>query len=262
MKRTLLLLLSITCICHAYSQRPLWVEQGAPDSESGKYYYAMGSGESLEEAIYETVKVGVKMQGITSTTEQQINKAVAIINNKRNSSFNSSGTIDFEDKKVKLFVADQYIEYSQSKYYVLLGFCKDINTEPPQKPKLAAGKFLLRSTIVPGWGQAYNFEYGKLALFLGTEVALLGTAIYLNGRVDHYYTQAENANRADQIEYYLDKRDQTRNTQYIVLAGAAAVWVINMVDAGVSNKERFAMFNASNVQLFADVNRAGIAVRF
>ena len=57
-----------------YSQVPKWVKGGAPNSTSGKYFYAMGNGSTLEEAIYTTIKSGAKLQGFTAITDQKIER--------------------------------------------------------------------------------------------------------------------------------------------------------------------------------------------
>lgn len=53
------------------------------------------------------------------------------------------------------------------------------------QPKRASPRsVMLRSLLVPGWGQYYNRQYIKAALACGAEVGLVATAIYWNRKAN------------------------------------------------------------------------------
>lgn len=66
----------------------------------------------------------------------------------------------------------------------LNGFCRTgaeadtagLHTEPVKSPRAA----MLRSALIPGWGQWYNEKRLKAVLVLGAELALIGNAVYFN----------------------------------------------------------------------------------
>jgi len=60
---------------------------------------------------------------------------------------------------------------------------------------------MLRSALVPGWGQLYNDQKLKALLVFAGEMALIGNAIYYNKLA--VKSQAE-----DEIEFYKDLRSQ------------------------------------------------------
>jgi hypothetical protein len=76
---------------------------------------------------------------------------------------------------------------------------------------------MLRSLLVPGWGQFYNGKYFKAALVLGAETGLIATAIYWNQKASH-------ANNQIDRRFY----QRNRNTANWWLAGTI---LLSMLDA-------------------------------
>lgn len=79
---------------------------------------------------------------------------------------------------------------------------------------------MLRSLVVPGWGQFYNGKYWKAALAFGAETGLIATAIYWNQQA----VQAP-PNSNDRLFYR-----NNRNTAVWFLAGTI---LLSMLDAYV-----------------------------
>lgn len=59
---------------------------------------------------------------------------------------------------------------------------------------------MIRSLLIPGWGQLYNKKYFKAALVFGAEVGLLANSIYLNQKYKASQTPAER-------EFYINNRN-------------------------------------------------------
>lgn len=78
---------------------------------------------------------------------------------------------------------------------------------------------VIRSAILPGWGQWYNRQRWKAAFVLGVEMGLAGSAVYfdrLAARSDNTYDKA----------YYQD-------TSSRIVWWAVGVYLLNLIDAYV-----------------------------
>ena len=89
----------------------------------------------------------------------------------------------------------------------------------PIKPKKNPNGAVLRSLLVPGWGQYYNGQKWKAALVCAAEVGEIGTAIYWH----------RESKRVNDDRYKLIYEDY-RNAAYWFLAGTI---LLSMLDAYV-----------------------------
>lgn len=87
------------------------------------------------------------------------------------------------------------------------------------KPKKNPNAAVLRSLLVPGWGQYYNGKKWKAALVCAAELGEIGTAIYWH----------RESKRVHDDRYQLIYEDY-RNTAYWFLAGTI---ILSMLDAYV-----------------------------
>jgi TolB-like protein len=99
---------------------------------------------------------------------------------------------------------------------------------------------MLRSLAFPGLGQFYNRQPVKGWAFLGTEVALLGTALGYHVAGNKAYSQYQSVGpgaggspSAEASSLY-DTASSRYRTRDALLIAAGAVWVVNVVDAYVS----------------------------
>ena len=113
---------------------------------------------------------------------------------------------------------------------------------------------VIRSLIIPGWGQAYNHRWWKIPVIYGG-LGLLGAAIIFNntnyteflalskyrehgvvpGAKDPYYAEYNlYANQSDQSLY--DATDAYRRNRDLSILGVVGVWGINCIDAYIDAK--------------------------
>ena len=78
---------------------------------------------------------------------------------------------------------------------------------------------MIRSLVVPGWGQFYNGKWFKGIVVIGTEVGIVANAYYLDNKLDQSTTEYEQ-------EFYRDNR----NLSYWWLGAAI---LLSMLDAYV-----------------------------
>ncbi len=76
-------------------------------------------------------------------------------------------------------------------------FAKDDTVKSSVKSPTGA---MIRSLVIPGWGQFYNKKYFKAILVFGAEFGLLANSIYLNQQC-----QASDTN--DEREFYINNRN-------------------------------------------------------
>lgn len=78
---------------------------------------------------------------------------------------------------------------------------------------------VIRSTLVPGWGQMYNGKWLKALIVVGTEAGLAGNAMLMNSRM-------LNSNTPDEREFY----QYHRGTFVWWFVG---IYLLNILDAYV-----------------------------
>ena len=104
---------------------------------------------------------------------------------------------------------------------------------------------MLRSLMLPGWGQFFNEQYTKGYIFAGTEVVLLSTSLMLYSQANSAYNDYENGTAS--YDDYSKKLDNTN----MVVGVFAAVWIYNVIDAYI---------NASYEEEASLINRDGLAL--
>jgi TolB-like protein len=99
---------------------------------------------------------------------------------------------------------------------------------------------LFRSLLLPGLGQFYNRQPVKGWLFLGAEVAVLGTALAYHVSASRAYddykavSASSSASPSADASRLYDRAQSRYQTRNVLLWSAAAIWAVNAVDAWVS----------------------------
>jgi len=110
---------------------------------------------------------------------------------------------------------------------------------------------ILKSALVPGWGQFSTNAPVKAEIIIGAEVLALGTAFLFYDRSMNYYRKYQNASQVGEIEDNY-KKARTANQYATLTAGLGLiVWIYNMYDVIVSTEE----YNASIWKKIVERNR-------
>jgi len=124
------------------------------------------------------------------------------------------------------------------------------NDTTAHKPKSPSGA-LVRSLVVPGWGQWYNGKKLKAVIVFGVEAGLISTAVYWNRTA----TQARQ--KSDRL-YFEDKR----NLAVWYLVGTVVLSMLDAyVDAQLSDFDESPSLDAGPEAMRA-APQNGFAVRF
>lgn len=129
----------------------------------------------------------------------------------------SSGTTIFSD----MFVV-------QSQEFVSIKTLQQYLAER-KYPETAA----FRSALIPGWGQFYNDQPVKGALFLASGIGSLVTTVYFYSQYSYYDSiPAE----GEQLEVLKQKAHE--NYQFFIWSGIATltIWIVNILDAYLGAK--------------------------
>ncbi len=96
---------------------------------------------------------------------------------------------------------------------------------------------MIKSAIVPGWGHFSVHDYTKGQVFLGAEILLLGSSLFLYDKAMEKYRNYENATQVDAIEN--NYNDALSPYQYsIALMGLfGLVWVYNIFDTSQATED-------------------------
>ena len=92
---------------------------------------------------------------------------------------------------------------------------------------------LIRSAVLPGWGQTYNKQYLKGYTFLALAGSTIVGVLGCYGGVTYYnseYENTKNASQQDKIDDLDKKRTMFSTVGNYMTIAYAAVWAINMAD--------------------------------
>lgn len=93
---------------------------------------------------------------------------------------------------------------------------------------------LLRSTIMPGWGQYYKGRTTKAWIFALSEVVMLSASYYTDYKAEEMYDKSMNTASQYKRDWYYDKHLEYQKFRNICIAVTSAGWIYNMVDAFIS----------------------------
>jgi len=243
--RFFILLLMIFGSSYSLVSQPKWYNN-PPESKTEDYYYFPGEGSTPVRAIVEAKSLLAQTRGISEYS--QVTKIVDRISDDRLTEEVLDSVI-FKIAKVKLYTFPAIAPTKKgSNYYVLLGSPKDVFDTSSVGGRMPTNKFLTRS-IVPGWAQLYNKESGKGLLFIIGEIALIGGTL---GSFSQASNQADNAGLAflsgnlAQYNSFQQSEDNWKTTGTILGISAAALWVLNIIDATASKKNIFVQMHMKN----------------
>lgn len=121
---------------------------------------------------------------------------------------------------------------------------------------------VVRSLVVPGWGQLYKGSTTKGACILGGEVALVAGILVAENLRSSYVKKMHE--QPKHLEAYNRKADNWENVRNVCIGGAAALYVYNLVDALVANgRKRTIRHKPVNFALYPSVGDCnGMALTF
>ncbi len=89
---------------------------------------------------------------------------------------------------------------------------------------------VIKSAMIPGWGQYSTRNYVKGHIFLGTEIVLVGLSTFYYIRAMDYYRKYNEATQVIEIENLYKKAQAEYQYTFVLTGLAAVVWLFNVYD--------------------------------
>lgn len=251
--------------------RPDWLARRTPTCSNSTFYYQVTEGEhaDLDKAkaaclmnLTTYVKQNNKVEGKTLV---DIEKTLS--GEKEN--YQMTYTIEGQTINIGFRKADEYWEYISYpngdrvyrcySLYALAQTAQTARLDELTFTRKYGGRGLVRSLIVPGWGQMYKGSTAKGVSILGGEVLLVGGIIVAENMRASY----QNKWKQQKNENYLTKVDNCETIRNVCIGAAAALYVYNLVDALVANgRKRTVVGKKGSILLAPTVDKeyAGMAL--
>lgn len=113
---------------------------------------------------------------------------------------------------------------------------------------------VIQSVVAPGWGQFTNKQNTKGSIFLASEIAMVGTALYFYDRSQYYYRRYLDSTQVEDIETNYNAAVAPRQYSLIFAGVGALVWAYNIFDVIQSTEEY-------NAQVWTRINEKDKASR-
>ena len=98
------------------------------------------------------------------------------------------------------------------------------------------GVNMVKSALVPGWGQYSTRNYVKGHIFLGAEIVLIGISAFYYDRAMYNYQKYLDASQILEIKNYYTKAQTDYQYTFVFSSVAALVWLFNIYDAVLSTE--------------------------
>jgi len=89
---------------------------------------------------------------------------------------------------------------------------------------------IMKSAILPGWGQMSAGRTMRGEIFLASEIILAGTGIYYYDKAMNYYDKYKKATYVEDIKKYYEDAKTPYTISQVVLVAGVVIWAINIFD--------------------------------
>lgn len=96
---------------------------------------------------------------------------------------------------------------------------------------------ILKSAVMPGWGQFATKHNTKATLILSMEIVSVIGAIYFHDQAKKNYDKYYAANQIDDINDYWGKAEKPHHYSLMLMGLASVIWGYNIYDVVVSTNE-------------------------
>lgn len=183
-------------------------------------------------------------------------------------SFEMKAVVEGEPVTVVAKIIDEYYEPGRNlgTYYFLVAVgnpkVSSVNFDKVRITDKYGAQGLWRSAICPGWGQMYKGSQAKGLAILCAQVATLGGVVAFEGMRSGYVAKAKAQPRYAQ-QYYA-KASNRKNIRNGFIAGAAAVYVYNLIDAVAASGTRYVKTSKNKLAFYPSLTpeSMGFAVAF
>ena len=252
---TALMLIGMNAFSQAVTElRPFWVKQVPQIPVGANYFVNWGVGEgrteteatnmawadALQKSLHELGIVGITAQDINAVAMNGIN-AVVKFNRMKRRIVTSTEPIVLSANRVKIYILIQVqrnVNGPDDFYSLNTANFKDTSFNKKMKGYNAqlTGRYPFSARVfVPGMAQLHKGSMGKGLFFIISEAACVGGIVATECMRASYDSKIKSTHDAGKIRSYADKRDNCANVRNGFIAGAAVLYVWNVID-GIAAK--------------------------
>jgi len=116
--------------------------------------------------------------------------------------------------------------------------------------------------FIPGMAQIHKGHKAKGLMFICGEIALVGGIVAFEGLRSSYGSKINTTHNADSKQSYIDKSNNMQNLRNGFIAGAAALYIWNVIDGIVGKGRKHVVIGQTNVQFlpFAIPDAGGLSL--
>lgn len=228
--------------------KPLWLSGKYPEPANHTYYFkeVHGSGSSLElarrNAILTVVSDITMSKGvhISGTEIEQIKTGQSADGYQEETSRNYTYRFEFDKCKIAFEQIDEYweeskdfngnISYSCRVLFEVARNAEQVTFEKVYFSTSYGASALLRSMLIPGWGQMHKKNMTKGIVILSAEVTAIAGIIAMQNLHKNYRNKATVEWNKDVRESYNNKSQSYRNIRNGCIVAATAIYIYNIVD--------------------------------
>jgi len=243
-------------------KRPSWIKE-TPNGKFFNYYSGISSSKnSLDEAknlaisdvLSEIIMQNeITVEGAITTFEEETEVELISRITKEIKLKGSSTSIKGFEKEEEYWESVQTKTNIFYRYWILMKIPKrqyiNYSFSANELKQTYGASPIIKSSLIPGWGQIQKKETNKGILFLSGFAVTL-TSAFITHNISNSYEQdaknAKNANGAEWIEYYNDLSDQYYLISMISFVLSGAIYGYNVFDAISSQGAKIYAFNETN----------------
>ncbi|NDV59254.1 hypothetical protein [Bacteroides sp. 519] len=263
MYRVLFILLTL-CFAHYLSAqdkkekssdiKPAWIGGDYPKNNSNSYFVVVyGVGET------HTIAYDAAIRRLKTDRSLATGMSVQVLEGDKLNNVQSQN-----DLIVKARVEDEYWEKYNGEYavYLLCQIAKKPTNDLSDVKVTDTYGFSPR-VFIPGMAQLHKGSTGKGIFFIASEALLVGGIVVSESLRASYDSKIYSTHDANDRLDYIDKADTMENVRNGLIAGAAAVYIWNVIDGIVAKgKKRGIALGSANLKVspYATPNAGGFAL--
>lgn len=280
---TALMLIGMNAFSQAVTElRPFWVKQVPQIPVGANYFVNWGVGEgrteteatnmawadALQKSLHELGVVGITAQDINAVAMNGIN-AVVKFNRMKRRIVTSTEPIVLSANRVKIYILIQVqrnVNGPDDFYSLNTANFKDTSFNKKMKGYNAqlTGRYPFSARVfVARQAQLHKGSRGRGFFFIISEAACVGGIVATECMRASYDSKIKSTHDAGKIRSYADKRDNCANVRNGFIAGAAVLYVWNVID-GIAAKGKKKGIALGDAQLrmapYASPQSGGIAL--
>lgn len=244
----LLLSIMVSALGNNGNGRPRWISE-VPVASNNTFEYkvivihASNSSEARALVPREITHYVETSHNVHITSVSKIASESNNGNLSEQTSFNMMAVVEGDPVNVVVKIIDEYQETEKGRdvYYFLCAVgnpkASSVRFDKVQVTDKYGAKGLWRSAIVPGWGQMYKGSTGKGIAILGAEVVALGGVVAFESMRSSYVTKMHK--QPQFAQQYASKAANCKNIRNGFIAGAAAIYVYNLIDTVAASGSRW-----------------------